>query len=232
MKIGTKFSINGHQNYLYSGPVKKSWHFFNRHANSMALKNGHLDVGCGSGFYLIAIAAQRGIGVDLDNEALSKVPKDFLTYNCSLIDLDETIADVGLISLFEVLEHTEDPNLILANIKNRLCKEGVLIGSTPNSERLWAKLFGYEAFDYPPNHLHRFSKKDIESMLIECGFTNIEVKAAFILPSLSDVIYRAKILVNGMKFFSWLIVPLIYPMIVLMNLTRRGYLHHGFIARR
>ena len=83
--------------------------------------------------------------------------------------------------MFETLEHTENPNTALANVRRCLKPDGLLMGSVPSAE--------YEAlceYTYGPNpfHLQRFTKDRIVHLLGE-HFESVRIfSMEFVLGSL------------------------------------------------
>ena len=101
-----------------------------------------LDLGCGTGYganYLAANKADLVIGVDINQEAITYARSHYqaanliyLRHDCLKIGLSRAAVDV--VVSFEVIEHIEDWQTYLAEIKRVLKPGGYLIGSTPNKK--------------------------------------------------------------------------------------------------
>jgi 2-polyprenyl-3-methyl-5-hydroxy-6-metoxy-1,4-benzoquinol methylase len=96
---------------------------------------GHsiLDLGCGNGSYVMALAAQRSI-IGADHQLFpgwSSCPGRF-----AVIDVRDLRAvrskSVDTVLLFEVLEHLEDPANVLREV-GRICRKNVIL-SVPNAQ--------------------------------------------------------------------------------------------------
>jgi len=67
-----------------------------------------------------------------------------------------------VISFFEVLEHQEDLESFITNIKKLLKPGGWVVGSTPNRDRMFAHLQQkFDGQDTPPNHFFWWSKESL-----------------------------------------------------------------------
>jgi SAM-dependent methyltransferase len=76
----------------------------------------------------------------------------------------------------EVLEHLEQPRELAKKVYKLLAPGGYFIMSVPNRDRISVKLRRRDEWDYPPNHLTRWSKETLNSFLTRIGFTNVTVK--------------------------------------------------------
>jgi SAM-dependent methyltransferase len=84
------------------------------------------------------------------------------------IDLPDKFFDA--ITLWDVIEHLDDPVSIIKGLKPKLKKGGVLLVSTPNAGALIARVMGKRwAFMHPPEHVLFFEKKHISRMMNSCG---------------------------------------------------------------
>ncbi len=151
----------------------------------LPVKSGYLlDIGCGDGVFL-QHAKKLGFntfGIDLDEKCIDAAIEHRGLENVYTLLLDEYVnaanksnQQFNIISFFEVLEHQDNPNDFICNIKRLLNNGGYVIGSVPNRERFLSKL-DWEIFmgDFPPPHLTRWSKEVLESFLRKEGFNNIE----------------------------------------------------------
>ena len=92
------------------------------------------DIGCGAGSFLDVVRgmAQTTIGVEPCEEFGQHLKKNHAAYSYT----EEAIADwhgkVDIATCFAVLEHVENPLLLLREIRNLLKEGGRLLLSTPN----------------------------------------------------------------------------------------------------
>lgn len=112
------------------------------------------------------------------------------------LNLDDETFDV--ISAIEVIEHLENPRATVREWKRLLRRDGTLIFSTPNNHS-WRSILAlifrghFVSFldrDYPA-HITALTKVDLERILAENGFKNIEFH------------FTNKGLVPGLPKFTW-----------------------------
>jgi SAM-dependent methyltransferase len=127
-----------------------------------------LDVGCHTGFFVRELR-NRGVeasGIDQNETAVSFGRRAYeLEGNistASLVDLKHAGKLFKIVTAFEVLEHVEQPVLLLDQMLDVLEPHGNLIISVPNRNMCWRP-----PLDYPPHHLSRFSPRSIREMV--CG---------------------------------------------------------------
>ena len=153
-------------------------HFFRNppHQNPKGLKL--LDVGCGTGGFLIE-AQKFGYdvnGVDFDGEQI-KVAQSFglkETYEDDVVDfLNRHKGEFDVITGFEIIEHVDKPRDFLKAIYGALKSGGFICLSTPNNSRIGPR---DEFWDFPYHHLSRWTKKSLENIIKLENFKFIKIK--------------------------------------------------------
>ncbi|HUC80559.1 MAG TPA: methyltransferase domain-containing protein [Flavisolibacter sp.] len=100
-----------------------------------------LDIACGEGYgsALMSSTAASVVGADADAETVAEAAKNyhhpnlsFRQANITALPFDDTAFDAVI--CFETLEHVEDHEAVLAELKRVLKPDGFLIISTPNRE--------------------------------------------------------------------------------------------------
>ncbi|MDQ3339384.1 MAG: class I SAM-dependent methyltransferase [Myxococcota bacterium] len=148
-----------------------------------------LDIGCGEGSFL-GEAQARGFavhGIDLDERSISVARERGLAnvWATPLFDADSrTLAaplrdlrNLDYVTAFEVLEHQADPLAFLGHTRDLLAPRGMLCGSVPNRERLFANRQRRINFgDFPPHHFLWFSAETLAHTLRTAGFTDVHVQ--------------------------------------------------------
>ena len=138
-----------------------------------------LDVGCGRGVLLAAIA-DRGFeahGVEISEQAAAGVEA------WASIRIAPTVDAAGYpdayfdqVIIWHVLEHLPDPRGTLATVHRILKPGGRLVVAVPNFSSLQARLTGAAWFHLDlPRHLYHFPLAGLRRLLEGCGF---EVGAA------------------------------------------------------
>jgi len=148
-----------------------------------------LDIGCGTGLFLVA-AAQRGWdvqGVDVSEEAVA--------LGGSVHGLDvrarpvEEIDTEGLrfsaVTAWEVLEHLAEPRRFLASMPRLLRPGGVFAGSVPDYSR---KRYRYGEdlglSSVPPVHVSFWDPGSIRELLLRAGLDEVVVWSPRFAPDL------------------------------------------------
>ena len=173
---------------------EKIYHFVKKRAikNKVKLINSYhknkgalLDVGCGTGDFLVEAQNQgwKATGYE-PNEAAKKLTnsKNVSTID-DLVSLSANSFDV--ITLWHVLEHVPNLEEYIKNLKKLLKPSGTLIVAVPNYKSYDAIYYKrhWAAYDVP-RHLWHFSKKSIKRL-----FSDVDMNLACVLPMWFDSFY-------------------------------------------
>jgi len=135
-----------------------------------------LDIGCGRGAFL-AMASLEGIdafGTDIAVEPVQVLRSKGFRVHCGSHDtIPEDWPDPDVVTAFEVLEHVPDPLGFLRSIHEKFPQARLLL-STPSPERWSLKVGLREDWDYPPNHLTRWSEASLEVVLRRAGYARVD----------------------------------------------------------
>lgn len=147
--------------------------------------SSYLDVGCGNGRFLRAMAS-RGVprgsvfGIELDARVVSGLRRDgFRVFDRRVEDVDGIRpASIELATMFHVIEHVADPGAVLARVRGWLKPGGRLAVETPNFESLDARLFGRTHWGgyHFPRHWHFFSPSSLCRLLERLGFEVVSLR--------------------------------------------------------
>lgn len=136
-----------------------------------------LDVGCGDGKFLWALAPERWerCGVERSTAAVDLVRQRIpgLQLVAGDIHSNELIPGAfDALTFWHVLEHLPDPEAALARAAALLRPGGRLFISLPCIDSLQALLFRghWYGFDDVPRHLHHFSGRSLNVLLAKTGF--------------------------------------------------------------
>jgi len=129
-----------------------------------------IDLGCGEGYgsFLLARTAASVVGLDIDPAAIghARGRYGYLQKNLSFIKGSMTAVPVpetehfDVAVCFEVLEHIDDHERLLAEVKRLLTPGGVLVISTPN-RRVYSDKTGYRN----PYHVKELYFDEFEQLL-------------------------------------------------------------------
>lgn len=140
-----------------------------------------LDIGCGAGLFLDYL---KNKGFIVEGIELSPWGYEIAKYKLGLNIKNELIENLSppskkfdVITLYDVIEHTTNPNNFLQVLRKWLKKDGVVIINVPNinsaisnsTKELWNKLC-------PPDHTFHFSQESISYLLNRNGYRPISIK--------------------------------------------------------
>jgi len=195
MHAGNCSFYNKHIAYAQSAPsdvvnhVRSANKQANRRLITMLPKGSKiLDIGCGYGAF-VHFCVQQGYnayGIDFSREHIT-AGREMLGLGERLIlgDIKELRQIVGqdkkfkLVTLFEIIEHVENPRGLIQDACEVLDMGGLLVLSCPNEAR-WQptrRIF----VDHPPHHLTRWRPDTLRRFLENEGFEHVktEVESSF-----------------------------------------------------
>ncbi|KKU90609.1 MAG: Methyltransferase type 11 [Microgenomates group bacterium GW2011_GWA1_48_10] len=145
-------------------------------------ENGRiLDVGCGSGRFLLAMRHfgwRETVGTDTSPEAVGRAKKHSLDVRLgALEELDLPSHSFDAITLHHVFEHFADPEAKLAELRRILKPNGELIVTVPNTQSFSARIFGKNWFGLEiPRHLINYNRKNLSSLVEKAGFKIVSMR--------------------------------------------------------
>jgi SAM-dependent methyltransferase len=155
-----------------------------------------LDIGCGSGLMLNALEnIGQPFGMDMSDEAINfskeifrgRVEKGILP---DQIPYEEDFFD--LITALDVIEHVDRDIDSLKAIRSRLVSGGKAVITVP------AYMFLWSSFDELNEHKRRYTLSELNSKLVQAGFT-----------------------VEKISYFNTLLFPAVFVVRMLNNLLKR-----------
>lgn len=150
-----------------------------RQAKQMGLQARLLDVGCGTGTFLLEAKRWGWNASGLDrSEKMATTARSYS--QCSVTaGILETVNIVGapfpVVTAWEVLEHAIDPRAFFSALVARVEHGGLLAVSTPLGDGLVAKVLGVRfPMLSPPDHLSIFSKRSLLTLAEGLGLSVME----------------------------------------------------------
>ncbi|ARP39456.1 class I SAM-dependent methyltransferase [Vibrio syngnathi] len=155
------------KNFLFDEHVARYNHF------SSFISGRVLDCACGIGYASRLVASNSNvvsyIGVDISQEAIKVAKSNFSTTDNkvkfklgSIFELPEPDNSIDTFISMETLEHLEEPNLALSEIKRVLKDDGFFIGSVPTAEY---DQKCHSVYGENPYHITRFDFERLNSLL-------------------------------------------------------------------
>jgi ubiquinone/menaquinone biosynthesis C-methylase UbiE len=159
-----------------------------------------LDLGCGDGAFSELISERfenvELIAADVAEAALERARRrprlpDRVDLVLVPFDGDLPFADnaFDVVWASEVIEHVADTGRWLSEVRRVLAPGGTLALTTPNHTRARLAIRGIGAFSPPlGDHLHLYGRASLTTVLAECGFDPVEVRARGFLGPFSSVL--------------------------------------------
>ena len=135
-----------------------------------------LDIGCGAGWLMAALESGgfKVFGLEVSQRIVDMLKiKGFRVLRGPLERCQAGFCNPGAITMFEVLEHLQQPMGILKEIHTRFPASPLII-SVP-TPRSWTVNLGIRSYcDYPPNHLTRWAEKSLKLALNSTGYKSVQ----------------------------------------------------------
>ena len=184
-----KFKLDGDQAFINNHFIASAayhasyWQRMVRVVKKYKKAGKLLDVGCGSGDFLIAAKAAGFcvIGQDISDYfvELNKTENQITVGTSFYLKPDESSNSFDVITCFDVIEHHRNPVGLLSEIRKLLKPGGLLIISTHDIGNIFAKLYGEKwRMIYPIGHLTYFTRKTMRKILSQSGYDLIRITGA------------------------------------------------------
>lgn len=135
-----------------------------------------IDVGAGEGGFLKTVKADKKIGVEVSSYSRKRINEMGITTISNDQFLKEKGLEADVISLWQVLEHTENPWDYLKATSKNLNKNGLVVIGVPNINSNDFRLFQKYWFHLAPKfHLWHFSPKSLELMLKKANLKLVKI---------------------------------------------------------
>lgn len=178
-----------------------------------------LDVGCGRGFFLHHAQEKgfHGEGVEISRLAAQYASEHYnLTVHiCNLEQELNVDGNFDVITLWHVLEHFQNPRLVLENIRQLLNPGGRIFIEVPNLNSLKFQLSSrknkWRGGNHPKYHRSFFTRETLDRMLETAGFSTIQNVHMIYNARSSSALYLIKKILNAVRRDSFLDVTAVLP---------------------
>ncbi len=166
-----------------------------------------LDIGCSWGDYLgrLRTLGWEPYGIELDEEA-AQAARDSYQVQVTVGTAEDKLRDYSddsfdLVTLWHVLEHLNDPSLVLRESCRVLKPGGMLALEVPNFDSAWSHLLGEDWFPLElPFHLFHFSPRTLRRMLSKAGFGVTRIAGE---PGPAQTVWSLHMVWNRMRGTMW-----------------------------
>jgi len=204
----------------YNKICQKIQMYINKRTNPIKL----LDFGCGLGHFLDS-AYDFGYlvhGVEFNKYAINYIRNRYTYKITSYEDFIKMNEKFNIVTLFDVIEHLQDPFDTLNKLYNLIDTEGLLIISTMDSHSYMSRFLGLKLEDFKRirEHIYFFSKKNLTDLLTRLGFEILEVSSqghTFEMKHLCSRIKSSLPLVGNILTFVLNIFPFLGNLNVYVN---------------
>lgn len=160
-----------------------------------------LDIGCATGLFMLQ-AQKQGFdvyGIDVSDYATRIAKRRFgKKIKASPVEkarYPENFFDA--VTLFDVVEHVQDPRRILTKLHRFLQPDGILVINTGDAGSQLARFQGKDwHFFIPPQHFYNFSRDTLTALLTQSGYQVVRVEKKGKWVSLRYLLHLAKQIQN------------------------------------
>lgn len=185
---------------------------FGRQVTKLLRQIGHqpakiLDFGCGSGLFTRCLGDKLGADTVTGSDFEATAPLHLANRQyLSMTELDAHQGSYDLVLAMHVLEHDDDPALLLNRIGSMARSGGTIVIEVPNVECFWARVFG-KAWDgwYLPYHRTHFSRVALSALAEHEGYV-VTAQSDICVPSMGRSFSN---LCGGNKGLGWLLVGIV-----------------------
>ena len=135
-----------------------------------------VDLGCSVGSFMkVAIKhGYKAIGYDSSPFASLMASKSGLqVIQADIQSLDGYMPKAGCFTLFDVLEHIDDPLKLMTSVRKSLDTDGVVVISTPDSTGVTKTQFPSWRHYKPDEHKHYFTVNSLDLLLKKSGLNSL-----------------------------------------------------------
>jgi SAM-dependent methyltransferase len=155
----------------------KRGEYYAREINQFMSPGTVLDVGAAAGFLLKGFENMgwKGMGIE-PNHFMAEYGKNVLGVNIreGIIETVELEDKFDLVILVQVVAHISNLRSSIRKICDLLKPNGHILLETWDKDSMTARIFGKNWHEYsPPSTLNYLSKKTLNKLMLECGFSMI-----------------------------------------------------------
>ncbi len=136
-----------------------------------------LDVGAGNGYFVRLARTEFGLeatGVEMSRRAV-ELARDVVGVELVEDEAATLTGEYDAVTLFNVIEHVEDPSAFLCSLAERLKPGGLFVMTTPSPSCVHARFSGLESWSmlHHPEHLNIFTRTGLVAMASRCGLESV-----------------------------------------------------------
>jgi SAM-dependent methyltransferase len=157
-----------------------------------------LDIGCGRGTLLSALAAQGAEAIGLERAGRELEVPGVEIREGELVDQRFPAGHFDAVILWHVFEHLDDPLGVIDELARVMADGALLVLAVPNNASWQATWFGARWFHLDlPRHLHFFGHEGLCRLMVERGFTLEKTSTSDLLQGVFGFVQSALNLLPG-----------------------------------
>lgn len=143
-----------------------------------------LDIGCGDGRFLkvmenYGVEKAQNYGLELDPNIVKPLADEGYQVLCERVeDTDKIPArNFDLVTMFHVIEHVDDPGVVIKRVADWLSDDGIFAIETPNIDSLDKRIFEdhYWGGYHIPRHWNLFNAHTLTQLLEQNGLRVVDI---------------------------------------------------------
>ncbi len=145
-------------------------------------KSGDLfDIGCGFGHFLLT---GKQLGYNVTGVEMSRANLEYIRKNLDLDVQEKNFLDVNedtkydIMTLWDVLEHIDDADKIIAKVSGMLKPNGNIFIQVPQIDSFFARLLKDKWWEMGLDHVNYFSHKTIKLLFEKYGIEVVKIKSS------------------------------------------------------
>jgi 2-polyprenyl-3-methyl-5-hydroxy-6-metoxy-1,4-benzoquinol methylase len=174
-------AIDSRESQVYIGQAEEHLEIVHRYTRGGRI----LDVGCSVGFFLATAQAHGwdayGVEVSEDTAEIAR-QRGVKVLTGTLEDASFESGLFDVVTLWDVIEHVDDPVGTMMTVERVLKNDGLVVISTPNIDGIFPRLSYYVSkptgrwpHPEPPYHLCQFSKRTMRKLAARTGFDVLRI---------------------------------------------------------
>lgn len=185
-------------------PMKEVFNLYLKKISGLANGKKIFDIGAATGYFL-DLAKEKGwqtSGIEISEFAAGEAAKRGHNIFCGNLPELNIEEKYDVITMWDVLEHFNNPKKYLRAVNRILKSSGLLVINTIDKKSWWARVMGKRwQLIVPPEHLFYYSSHGLRYLLEQSGF---EIKEINKIGKKFSLAYIFKMLYNwqGLKFWE------------------------------
>lgn len=144
-----------------------------------------LDLGCGAGEF-VRLAGEHGWhAIGVDPATPSARLNDHAEIVRGTLDAVERTLRFDAVTLWDVIEHLDDPRPVIAAVKQRMAPGGFIVIETGNYQSAGRIRDGSDWWSFQHDHRWYFSPNVVAELVAQAGFKDIQVHPKVLRPGWS-----------------------------------------------